>query len=603
MREVATIQGDDKDLKAARQRVRRVVVEVLESYLPAFIGALAESGLGSEGQAARVERLVLAIHGVELVSELQERGRPTLTTYDAGGGGALKINATLLMEIELVALVDAFAPALAQILGLSPTLVSLILRLRDDQQVRNLAGQAARHAAAKPVAATKIPALVRWRLERFEARHAGLIAGLSGAALAFDVSGREALMRALASEPRWPEWFDVCEVPYLQSAVAAAGSALQRTPWARHAGALTELLWECGGVSPRSALRQAARTLRSIPAVDQGSALRLVAEVLAEGATPQGGELDAWPTFAELAQAWRDLLAQEARHLGSWRAAHDTSLELDVFESPSVATGLSEPASLPWTTPLLCWSTRERDALGDLLRGMERALQGAAAPVRAGLLGARAFEARAPLARGEHQSWRVGVPRRVPAATAEMQEAIDAAFAATRASMNARFASLSDAEKQRALSLALGGYSGFLPRARAIWERRLAPVRARKSAAAFDGLITELARSLGLPLLVDVFESPAPNAPLGAMPVFCVPAIWSEQADFAPVWIPIEVIGESLASAPLRLRLVTLAQGALRWAGDHTVQPGELRQIPAERLLGSIYEGALMMTVHRRENG
>ncbi|WP_230469890.1 hypothetical protein, partial [Lujinxingia vulgaris] len=222
---------------------------------------------------------------------------------------------------------------------------------------------------------------------------------------------------------------------------------------------------------------------------------------------------------------------------------------------------------------------------------------------RAGQLGARAFEARAPLGRGEPQSWRVGVPRRVPASTAEMQDAIDAAFAATRASMNARFASLSDAEKQRALSLAQGAFSGFLTRARQIWERRLATVRAGKSEAAFDGLITEIARSLGLPLLVDVFESPAPNAPLAAMPVFCVPTIWSEQADFAPVWLPIEVIGESLATAPLRLRLVTLTQGALRWAGDHTVPPGELRQIPAERLLGSIYEGALMMTVHRREIG
>lgn len=603
MREVATIQGDDEDLKAAHQRARRVVVEVLESYLPAFIGALAESGLGSEGQAARVERLVLAIDGVEVVRGLEERGRPTLTAFDGSGDGTLKVNAALLMALDPVALADAFAPTLAQILGLSPTLVTLILRLRDDQQVRNLAGQAARHAVAKPVAATKIPALVRWRLERFEARHAGLLAGLSGSALAFDVSGREPLMRALASEPRWPEWFDVCEVPYLQSAVEAAGAALQQTPWARHAGALTELLWECGGVSPRSALRQAARTLRAIPGVDQAGALRLVAEVLAEGATPQGGELDGWPAYAELAQSWCDLLAQEARHLGSWRAAHDTSLELNVFDPPALATGLSEPANLPWTTPLLCWSTRERDALGDLLRGMERALQGAAAPVRAGWLGARAFEARAPLGRGEPQSWRVGVPRRVPASTAEMQEAIDAAFAATRASMNARFASLSGAEKQRALSLAQGVYTGFLPRARSIWERRLAPVRARKSEAAFDGLITEIARSLGLPLLVDVFESPAPNAPLGAMPAFCVPAIWSEQADFAPVWLPIEVIGESLATAPLRLRLVTLTQGALRWAGDHTVQPGELRQIPAERLLGSIYEGALMMTVHRREIG
>ncbi|TXD34978.1 hypothetical protein FRC98_17820 [Lujinxingia vulgaris] len=601
MREVATIQGEDADLKAARHRARRVVVEVLESYLPALIGALAETGLGDEGQAARIERLVVAFEAMEVVAQLQERGRPVLTTFDATGAGALKVNAALLMELYPPALADAFAPTLAQLLGLSPTLVSLLLRLRDDQQVRNLAGQAARHAAAKPVAATRIPALVRWRLARFEARHAGLIAGLSESASSFDTSGREPLMRALAAEPRWPEWFDVSEVPYLQNAVEAASTALQTTPWARHAGALTEMLWECGGVSPRSALRQAARTLRTIQGVDQARALRLVAEVLAEGAAPQSGELEAWPSFAELAQVWRDLLDQEARHLGSWRAASGQDLSLNVFDPPSEATGLSEPANLPWSTPLLCWSTRERDALRDLLRGMERALQGAAAPVRAGQLGARAFEKRAPLAQGERQPWRVGVPRRVPAATAEMEGAIDAAFAATRASMNARFASLSDAEKQRALSLAQGAYSGFLTRARQIWERRLASVRAGKAERAFDGLITEVARSLGLPLLIDVFESPAPNAPLAAMPVFCVPTIWSDQADFAPIWLPIEVIGESLATAPLRVRMVTLSQGALRWAGDHSVQPGELRKIPTERLLGSVYEGALMMTVHRRD--
>ncbi|WP_158542729.1 hypothetical protein [Lujinxingia litoralis] len=600
MKQSAVVQAAGADLKVAERRVRRVAVEVLEGYLPALIGALAEKGLGAEEQARCVERLVAAFEGGRIAETLEEQGRPVLALLHKERAG-IRVNASLLSTLADDALTEAFAPILADALGLSPTLVSLIVRLRDDKEVRALAGQAARHASAPPVSPTRIPGLVSWRLDRFEARHAALISALGAELEPPEQVLREPLRRALASEVRWPEWFDVSEVPYLVDAVDRAATALRSTPWAGHASALTEVIWDCGGVSPQSALRQAAHTLRNINGVNHRGALPVIACGLAEGHAPLVGRLGAWPDFAELARAWEELRRQEACVLGSWRGATELSEEFGVYDAPGVSIGLSEPVNLPWSMPLLCWSTRERDALRDLLRGMARALESNASAVRAGRLRAPAWDSAAPLGNGERVRWRVGLPRRVPAPPVDFEHALDRAFASARASMNARFERLNDDERQRAIALAQGAYSGYLTRTRSVWRRRLSPVRGMKSSQAFDALISELARALGLPLLIDVFDSPAPNASLAAMPAFCAITAWNDEGDFAPLWLPADVMGESFGNAPIRARVVHWAEGRARWMGDHVLQGQELRQLPGDRLMGSLYEGTLMMTLHRRD--
>lgn len=563
---------------------------------------MAEQGQDLSTQSMRASSVVNLLRTARVEERLLAHGRPVpLQFVEEDGSRQLLINGEMLARVDDSALASALSKPLADLLSMSPVAVGLVLQVADDQQVRGLATQLVSYRAST-IRLTRIHALVDWRMDTFNSRLVHLVNGLGGRIRVPEESLPECVQTIAGCDTHWPQFSAVEDTDFMQKCIARARGELGHTHWRDLGPELVEMVWESLVISPRSALRQTAQSLRALSiGTGRTELLAKMAEALGGNSGPIDGALEAWPGFVELRDAWLGLWQEEDDALGARRRIHEVP-RICVFEPPGSSMGFSEPENLPWDQPLLCWTMRERVALRDLVSGMEQSLARTRSQIRSGRLGDQAHRAGRPLTPEPNGGWLIQVPRLLPSIPESLHTFVDIAFAATRESYTTAFNRLDTASQQRAIGLCRGAYSGYLASTRAVWSRRLASTThgTKTPPMIFRALITGIADALEWPIFIDVFESDLKSPSVAMMPAFTVVAVWTPDADFAPVWLPVETIGEALGQAPLRIRNVAVdADGSSRWLGDHSVDLAELRSLSTDGLLRSVHEGTLMMTIHK----
>lgn len=585
-----------------RARVSRFTRQTIDFHLPLLVGMMAEEGRDTDDQSRRASALVSLLRRARVDAQLMAEGRPIPVEIQKNGDGPqLVINGQMLARVDDGALAGAMAGPVARVLKISPISVGLVLQLSDENQVRGLKSQLGGRSGAAVIPLTRIGELVGWRLETFGRRLERLVEGAGGRLKAPEVSVEEFCREAVEGARSWPEWREVENTPFMTAWQSRVKGELGHTRWGQQAEKLMEMIWESLIISPRSALRQAAQTLRSLPVrADRGALLEIIADALGGDGDTIDGALESWPTFGDLQEAWEELWREEDDAIGARRRVFRVPT-ISVFQSPGAVMGFDEPANLPWDQPLLCWTLRERSALQDLLTGMKKTLARTRAKIRSGRLGENAGKEGSPLVGGIESNWSIQIPSRVPPMPDGLSAAVDRAFSSTRATYLEAFSALDMSSQLQALSRARGSYGGYLASTKAIWNRRLVEDQDAPLKDIFQVFLTGLANALEWPIFIDVFESGIDAPPMATVPAFTVLATWTEGAGFAPAWLPVEAIGEALGQAPLRIRNVSVeGDGTVRWLGDYLVEPAELRALSTDGLLRSVHEGTLMVTVHKR---
>ncbi len=582
----------------AGTRVTRIARRTVDSHLPVLVGLMAEEGQEPAMQSERASKLVSLLRRAEVASTLNVGGRAVpLQLEDNGAEHRLIINGEMLARVEDTALAGALAEPVAQTLNISPVAAALVLQVSDEQQLRGLAGRIG--AGGEAISPTQIGELVRWRLETFEKRLLDLVSGLGGWLEKPPLSRQEFLEEVSQCPGRWPQWSLVADSAYLSTWRDELSRELDRTDWGEYVPQIGELVWESVAISPHSALRQAAQTVRGFSAAgDTKKLLEVLARVFGDG-TPVDDSLGAWPVFEEMVDAWKRMWREEDDALGA-RRRHFEVPDISVFDRPGEATGFSEPANLPWDEPLLCWSMRERGALRDLFQGMEKTLARGRSHFRVGRLSAHRATAVAPLVNASKDAhWTLKVPRRLPELPEGFSQAVDRSFSALHSSYHLAFANLDETSQQQIIRNARGAYAGYLASTRPIWARRLSSGDGDTLSDHFETSLTALSDAVEWPIFVDAFEEGIDSPAVAPMPRFTVPAVWFEDVDFAPIWIPVEAIGEGLDQAPLRIRNVAVSEEdkKVRWLGDYEIDQTMLGELHTATVLRSIHEGTLLVAV------
>ena len=589
--------------RKARTRVSKFARQTVDIHLPILLGLMAEGGQSPSEQAKRASSLVQMLKTVDVAPSLNSGGRPVPFEVEQGlDGPELTINGEMLAKVDDGAFASAMADPIGHILGLSAVATGLVLRTTNEQEIQSLATQVGGDPDAQPVSMTQIEQLVRWRIEIFEDRLYGLVDGLGGWLEAPVVPREEFIEIITGLSKRWAEYNDIGDHEYMRTWLEEVDAELGRTDWANSTDALAEMLWDSVAISPQSALRRAARSLRALTnSGDPQNLLEVLADVLGDD-TPVPGGLDHWPNYQEVLGAWTDLFSEEDDVLGARRRTQGVP-EVTVYEPPGTAMGFSKPKNLPWNQPLLCWTQRECNGLRDLMQGNEKSLARGRTQIRAGRLSQTAMDDFAPPtdARASRVRWVLQVPTKLPEVSGNFSEAVDRAYASLRAGYEAAFSNLDKSKKRQALKLAKGAYGGYLQSTKSIWSRRLSGVKKAPYDKAFQMMLTGLADALELPIFVDVFEQGVDTPAVSSMPTFTLPAVWYGDAESAPIWLPVETIGESLGQLKLRIRNVSVDTDTdrVKWLGDHHVQSRDLQELSAANLLRSVHEGALLLTIHR----
>lgn len=580
-------------------RVHQFARQTIDLHLPLLLGSIAERGGNSQIQVERASQLVEVLSGARLEPQLMRNGRPVpVELRRVDERIELFVNQTMLERVDDEALASAMALPVAKVLGLPPSMVGLILNLSDERQIRSLASQLGSKNPVVPL--TQIERLVRWRLQTLEARLGRLIEVAN-----LTVDGAETFLETLKTRgDHWPRFEEIRDQDYLLSWSDRVGGELGRSVPAEGAQKLVELLWESLVISPRSAMRQAAQALRSLPAkANHQKMLVMLARALGEEGQPIDSDLQSWPSFEELHRNWEVLNAREDALIGARRSL-SLAPPVCIFAPPSESMGLKEPASLPWEMPLICWSMRERSALNDLLKGLATSLEREMDSRKSGRLQDISFQSDTPLpedhAIGERIHWIVKVPTRLPTFPTDFSTHLNQAFKSTAAAYGQAFSKLPMMDQIQGLNLAKGAYSGYLPQSRAVWQRRLITDPDARPPEAFEIYLLGLARALEWPIFVDIFEEGLFTPRTTHLPGFTLLATWCEDSDFAPLWLPVEAIGEALGQVPLRIRNIEVRNdGSTAWLGDHRLEIAELRALSTDGLLRGIHDGALLLTIHK----
>ena len=583
-------------------RVTNFARQIVDVHLPVLVGLMAEGGQQPMEQAERASRVVSLLRGAQVKESLSKDGRPVAVEVQGTGKyRQLVINGKMLARVDDSALASAVAGPLARLLDVSPVTTSLVLQMADIREMRGLAGTLGKQVDGEVISLTRVEELVRWRLETFEERLYRLVDGLGGW-LEAPVLDRDSFVERIGEcETRWPEWRKLKDEPYISTWLDAVDAELGRTDWAESTAGLGEMIWESVAISPGSALRQAARNLRSLTSGgDRQKLLEVLAEVVGSEDDPIPGTLDEWSSFQELRDAWTTLWGEEDDALGARRRAFPVP-EISVYEPPGPAMGFSAPENLPWDMPLLCWTVREREALRDLLGGNEESLARARSQIRVGRLSNNSRSDGQPLVNKARETrWIIQVPSRDPEMPEGFSEAVDRAYTALRASYEAAFANLDKKQQKKAIKLANGAYAGYLKSTKPVWRRRLSGIQYSPLPDIFSHFLTGLADALEWPVFVDVFEGSVDLSTVSNRPRFTVMAVWFGDSEFAPVWLPIETLGEALGQAPIRIRNVAVSPESdrVQWIGDHQIDIAELQELRTDTLLRCVNEGTLLMTVH-----
>jgi hypothetical protein len=600
--------------------MRRLVQEFLSGHLPPLIGMMAQQGVPAEEQRRRADRLVRGLGALELQDELLEEGRRVVARVDADSDPPeITFNTTLLERVDDAEALNAFRRPASEVLDVSDLSVALVLQIRDRETLKSLHNQTAGARSVDSISMTDVPAVAESRfsvlrqrairIARTFAERAGRPLPKSRAESLFEDSagkleeGREALTRS--GGRIWPAWEDLSNNPFVNALVEDLRRVTGRLDGVPSAETIVELCWESLDLSAQSFLRHAARELRA--AEDNGDViggvLRVLAESMHSGESGNPAELDSWTAFSDLADAWERLFREEQRAL-PWALDTREPPELSVFEPPIAVLHLCEPESLPWSQPLLAWSTRERSALTDLLEGMRKSLRSTDELLGDGPDPAlwRGDEAQqteladtplerfsvepAPFRVDDRQDFRHRTRRAIHVGVQRLTDQFEAHDASGQ---------------QRILQQLRSTYDGFFGEAKPVWERRFQAWPTRPKPQAFVQLAAEIQHLLGPTALFDPFEGPDGTS-IRRVPTFVFLAGWNPEQEHQRIRVPMKALREAYREAPVRIRNYEIdpTGGPTGWLGDFDLTTETLATEPTEALLGAIEDDAVGLAIYRR---
>ncbi len=581
-------------------RISRLVRELLTTHLDAFLVLLAEEDISVNDQRRRMDALVRALSGVDVDDSLNDGGRPVPVWTDLNANPpVIRLHKKLIETVDDAEILMAFQRPVAEILGISPVGVGLVLQCRDDRQLKSLANKAARQLDADRAQLTQVPAVVEQRMRLFEERLTEF-AERFGDSVFLLLSGKDDFTSKLSRAKRgWPDWATVERASFMKGAIEEIEVAVEDFDDSPDPAMLVELCWESLDLSPQSFLRHAAQQLRTQGShVDVERALRTLANIVDEGSGALSPTLERWEAFGELSSAWDELFREEQRVLAFTPGRRGTP-SVSVLGSPVHTMGMCEPDSLPWSSPLLSWSMRERNALRDLLVGLRRTLEEKrpSTQIEDFIVGVDSDEPalQVDVPDSELQVQVVAGEHSLPDNYSEL---LKRAMNATHQSMLAQFDNLDRASRQRVLQVLRSSYGGFFGEAKEVWARRFQAWKKWDEREAFATLCTEIRHVLGSAIIFDPFQDPR-DSELRMVPTFDVVVPRPEDVDRVMLYIPLAALRNTFQDTPVRVRVVEVFDdGPCVWCGDIEVTLQTVEEQPTETVLKSIENDSVRLLVY-----
>lgn len=594
------------------RRIGQLLRGLLGSHSEVLLALLAEKAVEPDAQIERMNALVGALVGVEFKEELSVNGRKIPLHVDpTRTPPKIQLHRKLIEGIEDAEVLRAFHAPIADILGVSPVGVGLVLSSQDERQLKVLVAQVARRAGPQRVRITQIEAIVEQRVQLFNAR-LDAVADSFGENLFWHRAGEDDFKSQLAeTQNGWPDWDGVQGRPFIRGVIGELHEFIQARKDMPRAELLVELCWESLELSPQSFLRHAAQTLRA----KEGDyclvgALHKLAGAIEIECCEAFYSIDAWPAYRGLGEAWDALFRAEQTMLPGVATRRSTPL-MSVLDRPIESLGICEPSTLPWDAPLLAWSVREHHGLRDLLVGLRNALEEQPSGATEFIIDITGDSAEAPLEiRQPVDGLQVGINQCGRHALPDDYNALlTRAMNACHAAMAARFEELDALGKLRALRTLRSAYDGYFGSARALWKRRFQAWEKWPAERAFRVLSTEIRYIAGPAMLFDPFDSPE-SADLTSVPKFILVAPRPEGFEGLPVPMPIAALKKSMLGAPICVRLVDVREAQdCAWVGDISVTLATVEEYPTRVVLAAIerdsvrllIEGALIRDAHSKD--
>ncbi len=582
-------------------RIRRLVREILTVHLDAFLTLLAEEESSMGAQRERMDKLVRALGAASVNDTVTNGGRQVPIKVDMSADPpTIELHRKLIDSVGDDEILVAFQKPVSQILQISPVGVGLVLQCRDDRQLKSLANKAARELDTQRALLTQVPAVVEQRMSLFEERLSEF-AEQFGDTVFLLLSGMDKFAGKLTRAKRgWPDWSTVEKSSFMKGAVEEIGVALEDVEGAPEPSILVELCWESLDLSPQSFLRHTAQKLRAEhPGMDIEPALRKLARIVDEDSGKLSQYLDEWAAYGELADAWTGLLREEQSVL-SWTPRQRSVPDVSVFGTPQNTMRLCEPDSLPWTSPLLSWSMRERSALRDLLVGLRRTLEekhtGNDVPVVELPVDCDELPLETNVGEVELKLQIATGDKPVPSDYPKM---LERALNACHQSMLGQFERLPSSKKTRALQTLRSAYDGYFGEAKEVWARRFQAWKKWDEREAFSILCTELRHVLGPAIIFDPFQGPR-ESQLRMVPTFTSVVPRPEDIDRVTTHIPLAALRNTFQDTPVRLRVVEVFDEDTKciWGGDLEATLETVEEHPTEAVLKAIENDSVRLLVY-----
>lgn len=588
----------------AERRLDLLVRRFVADYLPSFLALLCDQGVDPEDQKRRADRLVRSLRTAEIHSNLRREGRRIIVDIDDDiDPPKVVFNEQFVEDVDASEALGLLEEPIERLLDLTSFRVNLLLQIDDDDSQKTLVNRARRNGDAELARIADIPSVVDLRIRVFLDR-LRRIAGAYATEPTLDVDLGGAVETVVENDVAgWPSWEEVGDAAFVRDILeqleeAYAGATAHPTP-----GTTGAICWESLELSPRSALRRAAELLRAErnESLDVGSTLRNLREVL----RGTGGEIPEsaaeWREFRELAEQWRRLFRSEQRML-SWSPVRRETPDLSVFEPPLESLGLDEPESLPWESPLLCWSVRERQALSDLLDGTRSTIASERDADGAFEVHIETFSELRALHEADERSEFALRPAPDPdRQDGEAGERLVRAIRACYGRLFKNFCRLDPSEQRAMLQRLRSSYDGYFGDVQEVWERRFQSWEAFEPPRALRRLSREIEHVLGPGTLLAPFEAPL-DGELVQVPSFVFVAPFSAEASVTNVRVPLVALRASFENAPTRIRAVEVPEengGRCRWLGDEELSSRDLTEMPTESVLDTIRGGAVRLQIER----
>ncbi|MEZ4460768.1 MAG: hypothetical protein R3E66_13770 [bacterium] len=574
-----------------RDRVDRLVREALDSHVDLLAVLLAETGLESELQVARLDRLICALQARRFEPTIFEEGRRMPTSVDfSSDPPAVLLNEELLGRVSDDEVLSALARPIGQILEVAPVSVAVALQIRDDRFIKNLTTKASRRSDQATVRANDIPAFVEYKMEVFGTRLATLAKAL-GREHSFDLVTNDETLAALGGRASWPEWADVGNLRLSGQAIEGLRTALVDTVWSDSADKLCELVWDSLALSGQTFLRHAGRDLRGENVPQLTEVLSALLAAVAEQERTLSDDPSTWAVYTDVHEAWLQLDDAERRTFGVSVGQPDRR-PVSVVGEAGVCFGLSEPASLPWDVPLVCWTVREQSALRDLFVGISKTLPNAAKVHFFPLSALNRDEPR--LQDGDASAWSLQIASSKLEVVSVDSDDIARAYASALATLTEQFVALPLNHQDEAIRRLRKAYDDYFPDWSEIWTRRFAGTRG----SSFHELLTGIQHMVSSPIMFDPFMRPS-NPDLAPYPTLTTIVAREPDMDAVPFWVPISILGSTQKGPPVRVRLIRVAESGCAWESDKTVSLPKLDAQPVDLVLNAVHGDSLQFVMTR----